>query len=49
MSLSIDGGCGSDGKHSKVKIEGPIVHACYVDPLYGAKPDIIFDGKTKLS
>ncbi len=49
MSLSIDGGCGLGGKHAKEKIEGAIVHAYYVDPLYGTKPNIIFDRKTKLS
>jgi hypothetical protein len=49
MSLSIDGGCGSSGKHAKEKIEGAIAHAYYVDPLYGTKLDIIFDRKTKLS
>jgi hypothetical protein len=49
MSLSIIGGCGLGRKHTKVKIEGVIAHACYVNPIYGAKPNIIFDRKTKLS
>jgi hypothetical protein len=49
MSLLVDGGCGSGGKHVKVKIEGATTHACYVDPLYGAKPNIIFDRKIELS
>jgi hypothetical protein len=40
-----DGGCGLGGKHTKIKIEGATTHACYVDPLYGAKPNIIFDRK----
>ncbi len=43
MSLSVDGGCGSGGKHTMEKIEGAITHVCYVDPLYGAKPNIIFE------
>jgi hypothetical protein len=49
MSLSIDGGCGLGGKHTKEKIEGATTRACYVDPLYGTKLDIIFDMKIKLS
>jgi len=48
MSLSINGGCGSSGKHVKVKIEGIIVHVCYVDPLYGTYLNIIFDRKIEL-
>jgi hypothetical protein len=48
MSLSINGGCGSNGKHAKVKIEGITIHVCYVDPLYGTYPNIIFDRKIKL-
>jgi hypothetical protein len=49
MSLSVDGGCGSGGNRAKVKIEGATTHACYVGPLYGAKPNIIFDRKIELS
>jgi hypothetical protein len=49
MSLLVDDGCGWGGKHAKVKIEGANVHVCYVNPLYGAKPNIIFDKKTELS
>ncbi len=45
MSLLVDGGCGLCEKHTKVKIDGTTTHACYVDPLYGAKPNIIFDRK----
>jgi hypothetical protein len=49
MSLSVDGGCGLGGKHTKEKIEGATTHACYVDPLCGAKPNIIFDRKIEFS
>jgi hypothetical protein len=47
MSLSIDTSLGMVGKNTKVKIEGAHVNS-YVDCLYGAKPNIIFDKKIKL-
>ncbi len=34
--------------NDKVKIEGPLV-SCYIDLLYGPKPNIFFDKKIKLS
>jgi hypothetical protein len=50
MSRSVDSSVGIGGKiTTEVKIEGGIVPTCYVDPLYGTKPDILFDKKTELS
>jgi hypothetical protein len=48
MSLSIYGGLGLIGKNTKVKIEA-ITLSCYIDPLRGEKPKIIFDKKNKVS
>jgi hypothetical protein len=47
MSLSKDTSLDMVGKNTKVKIEGAHV-SCYVDPLYGTKPNIIFDKKIEL-
>jgi hypothetical protein len=49
MLLLVNNGVGTSRKPMvKVKIEGATI-ACYIDPLYGTKLDIIFDKKTKLS
>ncbi len=47
MSISLDDSLGIGGHHTKVKIKGGV--SCYVHPLYGTIPKIIFDKKTKLS
>lgn len=48
MSLIIDIGVGTSKKTmAKVKINGA-GPTCYVDPLHGTKPNIIFDKKTEL-
>jgi hypothetical protein len=43
----MDASLGMVEKNTKVKIKGAHVN-CYVDPLYGTKPYIIFDKKIKL-
>ncbi len=49
MSLFVDSGVGRGEKLAvKVKIE-VVTTTCYINPLYGTKPDIIFDKKTELS
>jgi hypothetical protein len=48
MSLSIDSDLGLIGKNTKVKIEA-IIFSCYIDPLCGEKPKIIFYKKNKVS
>jgi hypothetical protein len=49
MSLLVNCGVGTGRKPTvKVKIEGAAT-TCYIDPLYGTKPNIIFDKETKLS
>jgi hypothetical protein len=47
MSISLDGSLGTIRHHTKVKIEGVV--SCYIDPLYGTIPKIIFDKKTEPS
>jgi len=48
MSLSIDGGLGSIGKNTKVKIEESTL-SYYIDPLCGKKLKIIFEKKNEVS
>jgi len=48
MSLSIDGGLGSIGKNTKVKIEKSTL-SYYVDLLYGEKLKIMFEKKNEVS
>jgi hypothetical protein len=47
MSISLDSSLGIAGHHTKVKIKGVV--SCYIGPLYGTIPKIIFDKKTKFS
>jgi hypothetical protein len=47
MSLLVNASLATLSNNDKVNIEGPLV-SCYVDLLYGVKPNIIFDKKTKM-
>jgi hypothetical protein len=48
MLFLINSGVGI-GRKLAVKVKIGVATTCYVDPLYGTKPEIIFEKKTELS